>query len=114
MKTTKKDFELFKTECQKWIDKLGLHEWDFYFKLADLKGSVATTACDCEGHIAKITLNTNIDRTACFHSLEDTAKHEILHVLMSPLMTKATYRYVRYDELDEAEHSILMRLIKLL
>ena len=36
MKTSKKDYELFKSECQRWIDKLGLTEWSMNFRFRDL------------------------------------------------------------------------------
>lgn len=31
MKTTKKQFELFKKECRKWIDRFELNGWEINF-----------------------------------------------------------------------------------
>ena len=31
MKTTKKHFELFRQECQKWIDELKLDNWEVHY-----------------------------------------------------------------------------------
>ena len=46
LKTTKKDFELFKSECKKWIDKLGITGWEIYYTWKDLNGFNAQCEID--------------------------------------------------------------------
>lgn len=120
MKTTKKDFELFKSECQKWIDRFGLTEWTVHFKFNSLSDRYirARTNYDINAGSAAITLNRDSenDPTKVYYgtSLADTAKHEVLHLLFAKLSSKATSRYLNDGELEEAEHAILMRLMKVL
>ncbi len=119
MKTSKKDFLLFKKECQRWIEKLGLSEWEchYYHKKID-KGVGADTCVDVEASKVVFRLNAETgyprEESEFQGTIEQTAKHEVMHLLLGPLSEKAKYRYVRHAELESAEHGIVMRLMKAL
>lgn len=118
MKTTKKDFETFKTECQKWVERFGLTEWNVTFRHRELKSGVAAhTQYDANASSACFSLAKTTDpseNTAYGTTVEDSAKHEVLHLLLAKLFWKGTARYCSFEELEEAEHGVIARLMKLL
>lgn len=58
MKTTKNDFDLFKQECIKWQNKLGLTDYRLYFRHKDIKDANATCECgDGDTYYAVLTLS---------------------------------------------------------
>lgn len=117
MKISKKDFELFKTECQKWVQKLGLTDWNITFRHRPLINAQAHTQYDCNASSACFSLRTECDKPekeAFTSSIEDSAKHEVLHLLLARLYFKAGARYLNEGELDEAEHAVIARLTKAL
>ena len=61
MKTTKKDFEVFKKECEKWVNFFGLidYEWVYYHE-KDVQAR-ARFDCNWAGRIFSITLSTEWD-----------------------------------------------------
>jgi len=61
MKTTKKDFELFKKECRSWIDKLELNNWSVYFQHCAMKDRYGNTAMQYLDSNATIALTTTWD-----------------------------------------------------
>ena len=117
-KTTDKDFKLFKTECQKWIDKFELNEWKVYYKHQSLKKSVfAEINSNLHGRVTIITLEKDWPMEG-IESIEDSikevAKHEVIHLLLVQLCSNAQTRYVNKDQVDEAEEALVRKLEKLL
>lgn len=114
MKTTKKDFEQFKTECLRFAKEWGLGDYEYSFFHTRLQdGRAAETKRDLEGSSISIWLTTNSGGNERFDILE-TAKHEMLHVVLTEMAERAQYRYVSYSELEAAEHKTVNRLMKLL
>ena len=116
MKYTKSDFELFRREALKWIQQLGLSDWHVSFHHRSLGESTgANFQCDLEAKSAAISLNSDEQVPAAYpKTVQELAKHEVLHLLLAPLAEKAEYRFVRQEELHEAEHGIVQKLMKLL
>ena len=44
----------------------------------------------------------------------DTAKHEMLHLLLMRLTELGQYRFLQRRELEEAEHEVVMQLLKII
>lgn len=116
MKTTRADFELFKKYCVEYYDKLGLREWTVYYKHARTNDAYASSAWLLSGMIATITLCTDWDtlRPKNEAELRKLALHEIMHILMSPLVAEAEDRYANETAIRIAEHSIIRRLENIL
>ena len=113
------DFKDFKKYAKQCIDKFQLQNWDVYFTFKDLseEGVWAKTHIKAMSHIATVTLSSvwNINDEIPFHkTLLDTARHEIIHILIGKLGACANCRFVSQDELTEAEEEIVIRLTKLL
>ena len=116
MKTTKADFELFKRECQKWIDRYELNNLKFYYKLDDTDDSFAEYYYS--EWMQKITVILSkefsepmIDKK---QQIKDTAFHEITEILLVPLRTMAEKRNFDREEMEKETHRIIHKLQKVL
>lgn len=112
MRTTKKDFELFKSFCSEHIKNLGLVEWSIHYNHEHVEGSYAETAWRLSAGVATITLSTYWDdlRPKTESEVRRLALHEVLHIVMAPLYAEASERYTSPIQLEVAEHSIIRRL----
>lgn len=115
-KTTKADFKTFISRVSYWASKLGVTNYEFYFVHRDLTdtdydGSVATVQMNYLSKSAIFTLNAQWTESCNSKSLDRTAYHEVLHLLLYHLTYLASCRYgVTRNSLDEAEHSIIRSL----
>ena len=117
MKTTKKDFEFFKKECDRYANLFGLDDWSLIYEkdysfVPNTRASCAINlnACQTEIALAKDWQHEKVTRK----QLSETAKHEVLHILLAPVMVRAMARYTAENDLISAEHSIIQKLMKLL
>ncbi len=112
MKTTKKDFIIFKKECEKWIKIFGLKNWDIEFYHADsLKDSRASTTYAVIDRSISIYLNIDWKNdTISNDNIRKSAFHEVSEVLMCKLRNLAEYRYTTFHEIDEEVHAIIRTL----
>lgn len=82
MKTTKKDFELFKGYCGEWQTKLGLIDWKIVYSHTPLKDRYAEANYRVSGRAARLVLATSwVDREINNLTLRKVALHECLHLL---------------------------------
>lgn len=117
MKTTKQDFEFFKKECRKWIDRLELNTYSVGFQHIDLKDCYARTRTQYSAMNSTIALTSNWDdevRPCNRKEIAQVAKHEVIHLLLAKFDKLAHSRYVTEDELDQAEHEIVRKLENLI
>ena len=113
MKTTQKQFELFKKECRKWANMFELNGWRFDFLLDDLGKHQAEANVNYLGCVATIKLDIRLTK-----SKEDTwtnlvklnAKHEIIHILLGNLATLGNSRFITSDEIVKAEEELVRKL----
>lgn len=112
MKTTKADFEKFKDYCIEAIQKFGLLEWSVHYAHEHLDNDYASTAWKLSGGVATITLSTYWDdlRPKTDETIRRLAYHEVMHILMAPLIAEAEDRYTNQTAVDIAEHAIIRRL----
>jgi len=111
MKTTKQDFEKFKSFVYEWQRELGLDDWHIYVYHKPIKDSFADTACSTAGRGVTIRFSTTWeDRQINDIELKECALHEVLHIVTAPLVNEAKARYADEYAMDAAEHSIVTRL----
>jgi hypothetical protein len=109
--TTAKNFETFKKECELWIERLGLKDWDITYKHKDMKGDCATTRWDIAARWMIITLGEDFGPVSVTdYEIKSTAFHEILEIVIADLQTIAGQRFITPDQLDTASHAVIQRL----
>lgn len=115
MKTTKQQYNFFKTSCEHYIDKLGLHEWHIYYEFRKLKeGAVACTAPTITARVATIVLAISGEPSSLTEeNLEKIALEEVLHILLANIACYAGH-YCSNDLVTEEEHVIINHLKKAL
>ena len=115
-KTTQRHFELFRAECEKWIEIFGLKGWEVHINHDDIDAdetradcSISTSSRYCEirlnkkwgkDHGVKLT-----DR-----QIERYAFHEVCELLLAPLVANAEHRYATKIEILETTHDIIRTL----
>jgi len=117
VKTTNADYNLFKNECQKWIDKLGLQEWEVYYMHEDIGNNEAETNSFYKQKLVYIKLNTEIcDELGMTKNqyIKETVTEEILHLLLENLWHYAKSRDFNPTVYRAEEHAIIHRLQKVL
>jgi len=119
MKTTKKHFEIFKGECEKWIDILGLKDWEIHFEHRDVgDGNIAECHRNSASRIARLSLCRVWPGKSMVALTDDnirtSAFEEVCHVLLYGLSSCAYARHIMEHEIDEAEHAVIMRLLNVL
>ncbi len=115
MKTSAKDFQLFKTECQKWVDRFSLNDWEIIYehRNSNYLDADASLTTNLPSHVVVIRMATDMTEE-CIKSLADTAKHEIIHLLYSRLSSLATNRYATEDQIEDAEEELAARLMNII
>ena len=111
--TTPQDFELFKKECRKWIDRLSLNDWQFAFLHQGIDDSSTNTAY-YRSRIQILRFAKEIellDRTKS-SAIKDYAGEEVFHGLLSNLSTMAFSRSLDADIYNSEEHAVIHRLQK--
>ncbi len=117
MKITDKHFKFFKKECRKFIDRLHLDNYKVYFQLGGQnKGAFSTTFVK-NVYVATICLTKEWDETGSegiWKGLSQTAKHEVIHILLGRYSCVASWRHSSEDDLNEAEEELVRKLEKLI
>ena len=110
MKTTKKHFEAFKKECQKWIKIFGILGWRFYFQHQDVcKNSLAYCIFpdNIEDRVFTLGLTLNIDRDSSMLDFKRSAFHEVMEALLFRLRYLANARFLNSEDIDEEIHHLI-------
>ena len=116
MTTSKKQFQLFKSECKKWIDIFKLDGWEFGFYLLDTNSSQAQVFRDYIACTVKVNFNTIVTKRpdeSYNELIKETAKHEMIHILLGNLALLAGSRFVTSDELEKAEEELTIKLARI-
>lgn len=116
MKTTKKHFDIFKTECERWIDQLKLDNWKIYYVHRQVNpNTYATCSTKAGAYVATLFFTDNWDTLDGNHLLieehiKDSAKHEVIHLLLARLSDCATSRNYMISDCLEAEEELVRKL----
>jgi len=105
-KTTKKDFEIFKKEAEKWLEYFGLKDWEWYWDHADISDSTARCQFNCTQKTLLFLLNTKPDHKP---DLKLSAFHEVCEALLAPL-TDIAFETYSSNTVTAASHCIIHRL----
>lgn len=116
--TTKKHFEVFKQEGEKWIERFGLNDWRVEFFHGAGNGEVpprdarAFCAWKMEARCAGIHLAAMWpDEELTEKAIRRSAFHEVLHILLARIHCLAVMRFLDCSAtIDEEVHTIIRRL----
>lgn len=116
MKTTKKDFELFKAETERLMKEWGLNAWYPGWEHMNL-GANAKCTPDGNNYNVTLALSTNIDfdkfdfrQKTKDDFIKRLAKHETIHLLIARVMHCAEARFCTDSEMTEAEEELVKKL----
>ena len=112
MKTTAKDFALFKKECEKWIDFFGLTNWRVvYCREQYEEDAHAWFSTNSEGMVATIALCPDWKHEeVTTEQIKKSAFHEVCEMMFSHLQDLAQSRYWDPVEYQTERHAIIRRL----
>jgi hypothetical protein len=115
MKTTQEQYEIFQEEVQKWLEKLGLSEWDVHITTDDLGNDRGEALFNVGSYKCTISLTDTLQGCNGLESeIRRCAKHEVLHLLIGKLYCLAKDREWNEDEYASEEHGVINRLVRCL
>jgi hypothetical protein len=116
MRLSQKHFKLFRSECEKQLERLGLKGWKVYYQFKKLDNSFGRADWSYSGRVATISLATNFPKP--YENLEqqikETALHECLEILLSPISDMAGSRDYHGDSFTKEIHTVIRTLEKVL
>lgn len=106
-KTTAKNFDLFKSECHKWMDFFGLNGYGATF-VHDNSGDLAGAQYDIIDRWVTFRLGKNWGETKpTVFEIKSTAFHEVAHLFIGKLGVLARARFITDSEvIEESEHIV--------
>jgi hypothetical protein len=111
VETTVEDYEIFKAECQRWIEIYGLKCWGVYFRHEECEGRYGSCETALTGRVATITFAMKWPgRDYDPEHIKQTAFHEATELLMGPVDALANHRYVSQEEIGSALHAVVRTL----
>ena len=87
IETTPEHFETFKAACLRWRERLGLHQWQLYFKHGADPGMFAQAVFqgDCTAATIRLAVEWSSLRPLTDEELDRCALHEMLHLMTGEL-----------------------------
>jgi hypothetical protein len=110
VKTTKRDFGIFKEECQLWLEFYGINKiWDIGYGHSNFEdGSEACCMSDPVNRSAKLILDIEIEDTKYSeYYIQECAFHEVHELMLAHLRGIAQWRTFDSDTLNEAVHEVI-------
>lgn len=118
MLTTKAHFEYFEKRVRYWYKRYNLSGWQLYFDHDDIGDNYARVIVNMVGRVATFMLSLEWAYPEIFPlknvSLDECARHEVIHLLVGPVGTLLNARFVTKDELTAAEETLVRQLEELL
>ena len=113
-RTSKKEFMEFVKWCKYYIKKFGLTDYEFRFFHDDYddRAVIACTDVDTAHAVANIWLYKTV-RGIAVRNFRNHALHEILHIVVDPLIDKGWARFVSKEEVLEAIEMVNARLVNI-
>lgn len=114
MKVSKKLFNTFKAECEKWLKILGLNDWQVHYRHEKINNR-AEIHFDCVGRLATIILSTSWpgwdQDLVNEENIKRSAFHEVCELLLGPLNDMVGQRYgLNVDDKEEEIHRVIRTL----
>ena len=113
MKTTNKDFQEFKKWCNYYLLKYGMNDWTVYFEHEEIKNGVASCSVNGEQRGLILTLAKDPSVTKEELAIRDTARHEVIHALISPV-SHLVGDFCTETEWKRQDEALVCRLTNLL
>lgn len=113
---TPDDVMEFEAQLRRWQAKLGLQDWRIVMSPKPAKGSMAEMA-NWDWRQRQVTCRLGPDWKSTpvnSHTIEQTAVHELLHVLLFELIEAAKNNQISQDDLGSVEHRVVNTLEGLL
>lgn len=113
MNTTDRHFQVFKKECNYWINQLGLKGWDIRYVHQDLAGDSNAAAYfeageDITNRIGTIGLaRSDFKRKLTNEYIKLCAFHEVCELLLHRIQYLAKSRYCQEEDIDEERHNLI-------
>ena len=111
---TAEDTQYFAQCVKKWQDILSLGDWRIEKGLKPAKQALASVEFNEGARLATYRLGDFGAEKITPQSLDSTALHELLHVMLHDLMTAAQDPKSSQDEIDKQEHRVINLLERLL
>jgi hypothetical protein len=111
---TAEDTQYFAQCVKKWQDILSLGDWRIEKGLKPAKQAMASVEFNEGARLATYRLGDFGAEKITPQSLDSTALHELLHVMLHDLMTAAQDPKSSQDEIDKQEHRVINLLERLL
>ena len=111
----KDNFKLFQETFIKYQKLFGLTGYKIYFKQEEIDRSFADITVEQVDMIATVRLNNKVpDKDKPFQNTKLSAKHEAIHLLLHRMDSLAHNRYIREEEVYEAEEELAFKLEELI
>jgi len=114
MKTTKKQFDLFKSECKQWINKFQLNSWEVNFHHEDpnFERADCSLGADCTFRRVDVKFSVNNFDEEVFNNqyIKDVAKHEMIHLLIEETKDRAYNRFLKEDDIVKANEELVRKI----
>jgi len=109
MKTTKKNFESFKKEFNKYVGLFGLKDWDITFLHTKIDGAYADILVKADSSVATVSFNSNLCSNACKKDAKSSGKHEAIHLLLARLQCLTS---IKNDYRANVESERIVRILE--
>lgn len=107
-KTTQEDFDVFKTEVMRLLDKIHMADWGIYFDWCLLKDCGARCTTNTNNRTVTFALSTKTYRSP--EQMKHTALHEVCHFIIAEIADLAYLRFVTLREVEKADEMVAERL----
>ena len=107
MKLTNKDFEIFKKECEFWLDYFHLRDYKVTYEFTNIDNAFANCASDSIGRQAIISLNS--DDYEFDVDLEMSAFHEVCELMLGDIYAMLA-DYYSPSACQQQTHYIIRKL----
>lgn len=107
-KTTKKDFEEFKKECEYWIEYFYLRDWEVIYQHVKID-SRAEIRYSMASRITNLKLAIEWSDAPYKNEIKKVAFHEVCELLLAPL-TDIVQNSAAMDINDRMVHMVIRRL----
>jgi len=109
-KITKKHLLIYQKECERWIKALSLGDFKAYYFTEALDGAYGACYADLEGMVCSLILNKTWPEPVTTEKIKDTARHEVLELLMQPLWHAVLCRELNGSWAGSQRHAVIRRL----
>lgn len=115
MKTSQKQFKLFRKEAKGWVDTLGLKEYEVHYAHEELEESLAQCGTNEQARLAKIYLNKDWSGEVPLndHEVKKAAFHEVLELLLSRIRGFADQKNGTPEVIDGEVHRLIQIFINI-